>query len=297
MVTAAVRKRVEELYPALSFLLRDREVGKLLIRATDPNKGYSPARFQAELYKTRWWRKRSESQRQWAILKATDPAEARHRANLHSASLIKDAESLGINLTSKQVKTYTESMLAQGIEPGSDRAMANLMAFAKARPGQMGAGAFKTASMAVQELERSQYFRQTPRGEAERWATWIVLGRKTLEDFQAAAQHSAMHRFPHMEEQLRAGRTVADIVAPFVEAYAREMDWDPAGVMAKMHSNPKFAGLTGIRDPKTGQMRLPTEYEAATMARQRNDWWQTTSGRQQDAAMTQTLLQAFGRRA
>jgi hypothetical protein len=74
------------------------------------------------------------------------------------------------------------------------------------------------------------------------------------------------------------------------------MDWDPQGLMSKMHTNPAFGGLTGIRDPKTGNMRLPTEYEARTMARQRGDWWGTTGGRQADASMSQALLQTFGKR-
>jgi hypothetical protein len=43
-------------------------------------------------------------------------------------------------------------------------------------------------------------------------------------------------------------------------------------------------------------MRLPTEYEAQTMARQRSDWHSTTSGRQMFAGMGNTLLRAMGKR-
>jgi hypothetical protein len=291
---ATLRERVAERYPDLLPLLRIPEVGRLLTQAVS-GAGMSPGSFMSKLRATRWFRRQSEPQRRWFITSVMDPGEARLQRQLFSAELIKQASTLGITLNSKQVKRYTESGLAQGIAPDSARGMANLLAFGRST-GQMGAGAFKTAHTAVRALGTGQWMREPPRAEAERWAADIALGRKTIDDFNAANAYAASHRFPHMAQQIKAGSTVADIAAPVVEAFAREMDWDPNGLLANLQRDPKFSGLLGIKDPKTNQVRMPTEYEARTMARQRDDWWQTTGGRQQDAAMSQALLQAFGRR-
>jgi hypothetical protein len=290
---ATMQERVAERYPALVPLLRQPEIGRLLTQAVENN--WSAGVFQSKFMASNWFRSQSESQRRWWITTATDPGEAKLQRNQYSADIIKTANSLGVNLNSAQVKYITESGLARGDDPGSARVMANLLAFGR-KSGQMGAGAFKTAQRAVRNLEVGQWLREPPRKETEHWAAEIALGRKTIEDFNAAAAYTASHRFPHMAEQIKAGMTVSEIIGPQVEAYAREMDWDAQGLMSKMYSNPSFGGLTGIRDPKSGQMRLPTEYEARTMARQRGDWWQTTGGRQADAQMATALLEMFGKR-
>jgi hypothetical protein len=287
-----LQERVAERYPSLVFLLRQPEVGRLLTQAVgDPP--MSPGVFQSKLMATRWFRSQSESQRRWWVTVASDPGEAKRQRNLYSAELIKSANSLGIKLDSKEVWKYTNAGLSQGIEAGSDRQMANLMAFGL-KTGKVGPGAYKTAVGAIRAIGSAQWLRMPPVKETETWAANIALGRKTLDDFEQANRTAAEHRFPHMLQQLRAGATVADVIAPMVEAYAKEMDWDAQGLMAKMHTNPTFAQLTGIKDPKTKQVRLPTEYEAKTMARQRGDWWGTTTGRQEDAAKTLAITQALG---
>lgn len=290
---ATLRERIIERYPSLISLLQEPEIGRLLTRAV--NEPLSPGQFQSQLIASNWFRSQSESQRRWWVTTHTDPGEARLQRNQYSADIMATAARLGVKLNSAQVKYVTESGLARGDDPGSARVMANLLDFGR-KSGRMGAGAFKTAQRAVRNLEVSQWLREPPRAETEKWGADIALGRKTIEDFNAAAAYTASKRFPHMAAQIRAGMSVAEIVSPFVEAYAKEMDWDPNGLMAKLHKDPSHTGLLGIRDPKSGKMRLPTEHEAMVMARKRGDWWQTTTGRQSDAQMTSALLQAFGQR-
>jgi hypothetical protein len=291
---ATMQERVAERYPALIPLLKNKEVGGLLTRAVNEN--WSPGQFRYQFMATRWFRSQSEAQRKWWVLTATDPAEAKLQRNNYSAEIINTASALGIKLNSNEVRYITESGLSRGDPSNSARVQANLLAYGL-KTGKMGAGSYATAARDVRAMETGSWFREPPKSEVKYWAAEIALGRKTMQDFNAAAAYTASHRWPHMAERIKAGETVAQIVGPAVEAYAREMDWDPQGVMSKMHTNATFAGLTGIRDPKTNQMRLPTEYEAQTMARSRNDWWGTTGGRRADASMALQLSKAFGRRA
>jgi hypothetical protein len=290
-----MRERVAERYPSLLALLNQPEIGKLLTSAVQNN--WSSGVFQSKFMASRWFRSQSEAQRRWWVTAYTDPGEARTQRATYGANLQQIAEGIGLRLTTPQLKYMTESFLSRGLAADSPYVLNNLMAFAKRTGlGKLGAGAFKTTQRDIRNLGVSQWFREPPAAETEKWATWITLGRKTIEDFNAASAYTASHRFPHMAAEIRAGRTVAEIAGPMIEAYAREMDWDAAGLMSKMHTNTQFAGLLGIRDPKTNKMRMPTEYEARTMARQRGDWWGTTGGRQADAGMSQALLAAFGKR-
>jgi hypothetical protein len=286
-----MRQRVAERYPSLISLLNQPEIGKLLTQAVQNN--WSPGVFQSKFMASRWFRTQSEPARRWWVTAQTDPAEARRQRNEYTTQLAGVLERLGAR--GRNVKYLAEIGLREGLAPDSPRMMH--IALGRAiKGGTLGPGAYKTADRQVRSIGAGAWLREPSEKDRKYWAFQIALGNKTLDDFNAAAAVSAQHRFPHMAAQIRAGATVADIAGPMIEAYAREMDWDPAGLMQKMHTNPSFAGLLGIRDPKTRQMRMPTEYEARTMARSRSDWWGTTGGRESDAAMSQALLAAFGKR-
>ena len=290
---ATLQERVAESYPSLMPLLNHPEVGRLLRQAvgTPP---MSANVFRSKLEATRWFRSQSAQQRQWWVTARLDPGEARMKRSQYSAELMKVAEGLGIRLNSAHVKQITETGLSRGLLPSDARMQADLLRYGLSRPGLMEAGAYKSAQTQVRAIGAGQWLREPPRAESEKWAADIALGRKTIEDFNAANAYAASKRFPHLAEQIKSGMTVAEAVAPVVEAYAREMDWDPNGLMAKIHKDPKHTGLLGIRDPKTKEMRLPTEHEAMVLARKRADWWETTRGQQADTAMSQRLLETFG---
>ena len=74
---ASIQDRVAERWPDLLPLLRHPEVGKLLTQAVTAE--WSPGVFQSKLRATRWYRSQPESARQWWVLKAMDPGEAKAR--------------------------------------------------------------------------------------------------------------------------------------------------------------------------------------------------------------------------
>lgn len=116
-----------------------------------------------------------------------------------------------------------------------------------------------------------------------------------MEDWNAHLAAEAVHRFPHMAPQIKAGSTVADVVGPFVGLVAQELEEDPGYIWSKIKANdPAFRKLLGLRDPKSGQMRLPTESDAIRIARSRSTWWDTSNGRQMDAEAARGILQIMG---
>jgi hypothetical protein len=88
---------------------------------------------------------------------------------------------------------------------------------------------------------------------------------------------------------------LADITSGYRQVIAEELELDSPDAVDPMRG--EWRKLLGTRDEKTGQMRLMTEAEVVAQARNRPQWWQTSHGRQTDAATTAGILKVFGRRA
>lgn len=289
-----MQERIAERYPSLISLLKEPEIGKLLTQAVTNN--WSPGVFQSKFMASRWFKSQSESQRRWWVTAHTDPGEAKRQRTSYSSELGVVAGKLGISLTAAELKWITEANLARGIEPDSQEMLTQLYGFLQRNPKRARTGAIGAAQKQINDMVHGQWMMSLSPQSIAKFGAEVAMGRRSIEDINAYMAKQAVKRFPHMAEMLAAGMTVHDIAEPVINAYAREMDWDAPGLAAKMSFDPNFAGLLGIRDPKTNKVRMPTEYEARTMARKRDDWWGTTSGRQSDAGMSQSLLQALGKR-
>jgi hypothetical protein len=292
---ATMQERVAERYPSLVPLLKHPEIGKLLTSAVQQN--WSPGVFQSKFIASRWFRSQSESQRRWWVLSATDPAEARRQRTLQQVQIQARASQLGIDPTSAEFRNILNVALGQGLE-ADDQYITNLLVNLAGKGGRTTTGGWTTVSEQIRSMSKSEYFWNVPNHVVKKWTSWILRGEKTMEDYQAAVQREAMARFPHMKEGLAGGLTVADQVRPLAEVWANEFDTTPEQVMASMrqHAGTPSRQLLGIRDAKTGRTRMPNEVEALRLARSQPTWWSTSSGRQNDAAVTQTLLRTFGKR-
>lgn len=294
---ATVEERVAERYPDLLPLLRHPEVGRLLRQAVDPNKPLSQGSFMSKLRTTRWFRTQSESQRRWWVTSRMDPGEAAQQRALTQQNIAALARQMGIQPTRRELELIREGALARGVGADDFWVRNSLMQLTN-KGGRTDVGAWTTIAREITELGNGQYLKNYPPHVLKKWTQWIVTGQRTMEDFQAAAQKESVKRFPHMAEQLNAGLTVRDVVQPWVDIYAQEMDTTADVIFASMakHAGTPSRQLLGIRDPKTGQTRMPTEQEAVKIARSQPTWWQTSGGREADHRMTRTLLNAFGER-
>lgn len=296
---ASMQERVAERYPDLVPLLKQPEIGSLLTRAVTEN--WSPGVFRSKFIASNWFRTQPESSRRWWVLKATDPGEATRQRRAIGAEIGTLSRSLGVPLNTPQLKWVTESALQRGLSPDSAELRGELINFMMkyTAPGAghiLPQGALRTTAKQITGMARFNY--GLPGNE-----TWIrartkdvVMGSLSMDDVENELRELAAKRFPHMQEGLQAGQSVADIMAPYAEIYAAEMDMQPQEVLQQMfRDTDKVARqMMGVRDAKTGKTRLPTEVEAMRLARSQDKWWGTSGGRQQDAGMSTFLLQQLG---
>lgn len=287
-----VTQRVLEQYPSLAFLLNDPEIGPLLRDAVDPDKGFSAQTFQAKLYETAWWRTHSASARREIIERATDPQSAHERGWNYGAALDQVASQLGVHLNQAQKHWLTTLGIQQGFEPGSARMLQELARLANPTNIAKGRGTAGVAAHAASALASGRYFQEMSLQRSIEIGKAIATGKDTLESVEERLRVKAMSRFPHLADRLAAGESLAEIVDPYRQIVAEELE---LGSVGNVNMNDvTWRQLFGIRDPKTGKMRLPTESEVVRMARSRPQWWGTSRGRQMDAEATRGILQIMG---
>lgn len=289
----ALRDDVAERYPALISLLQEPEIGKLLTQAVQQN--WSPGVFQSKFMASRWFQSQSESSRRWWVTAHTDKGEAGQQRTLMQQSIAAKARQLGIQPTRTELQNIREQALRMGLS-ADDFWVTNALVALASKGGRTDVGAWTTTAEQLKSIGRDQFLKAEPAQVLKKWATWIVTGQRTIEDYQAAAQKEAMHRFPHMVERLQRGETPGDIIAFGRSIIANEWGIDPNAVDLNDADWRKLA--TGVKDPKTQKTRMLTESETVRLARGHPGWMGgTTNGRRTQAQVGSFLMRALGKRA
>jgi hypothetical protein len=153
-------------------------------------------------------------------------------------------------------------------------------------------------------MARDEYFLPVEWWWAQGHAISIATGEIDEATMRQELLNHAANAFPQMGDWIMQGRTPAEIVAPLRGFAADELEIDPLQIDI---GRPEWRFMTGVPADgastsatpagKTGGWRLPTESEVREQARRDVRWWDTSRGRQADAGMSRTLLQAFGKRA
>jgi hypothetical protein len=155
-----------------------------------------------------------------------------------------------------------------------------------------GKGEAGAAKNEVENLIRGEWFAPVDLNWLARSGIDIVSGQDSLESMNARLASQAWHWYPHLRQQITEGQTMAQIFNPYRQVIADELELGSAENVSM--NNTKWSQLAQWRDPKTGEMRLPTMSEVQTLARSQPEWWKTSGGKQADAQGTKTLLQIFG---
>ncbi len=291
MADAATKKAVQDRWPDLAFLLRVPELDRLFTRAITEN--LTPGAFQSQLRATQWFRSQPASSRQWMVTINTDPGEARLQRQNTSFELDAIArKTWGTALTPAQLKWLTETALVRGLEVNSPEMLNAIRKVAK--PGA-GRGEIGVYAAQIRELGTGQWFVVPGKDSTYKVASQIILGQDTIESANARFAAEAKKRYPHLAQRIDGGETLADITEGYRTIVAEELelgDIDRVDIV----KNPTWRQLLGTRDPKTKEMRMPTESEVVRMARSQNAWGDTAKAREMQYGIVRGLGEMFGER-
>lgn len=289
-----LRDRIARDYPAFASLIDLPDVGGVLERAA--TEGWDIGTLQANLYATPWWKTQSETQRNAAILYATDPQSYNRQLEQKYTDMATEARRLGYQIDDGTLRWNATRALNEG---WSAQEITNTLISAWAtsgspmHPGQMAA----TTNQMVAFAEA--YGVAIPVEMARNLAVQIAKGEQTVDGakqyfFNTALWNAASQGNEQIKQGLEAGFTVRDILQPTLGLVAQELE-----IPAETLSLTEGLGqqLYNYRDPDTNTYRVMTQSEATQLARSQTEWKKTNRAESVVAEATNAISQFMGVKA
>ena len=202
-----------------AFLKQHKDVAKVLKKAVA--QGYSAQRAQAEIKGTKWWKTRDESQRQWDVLQAENPAEAERRLRQAEGGIRQRAQSMGIQLEKGDAARYAKRFTVNG---SSDVEQAAVLAREFSLPGS-GQATTGTASQyeAVIKAHQEAYGITLSRATEANYIRDMLAGRLDTNGIEDVFREQAKTFYPSIAGQIDTGQTVRQYLSPYMEVASKEL--------------------------------------------------------------------------
>lgn len=204
-----------ERYGFLAFFLDNPEIRAILVKAQE--KGWGGDEIKGALYKTKFWKTTSETQRQWDLLKKQDPATAQQQTQAMQTNVSTLAKTLGVALTPARLKALTEGALRNGNDENALKQMI-LAEFdynaEKAQTGEIGSVMAKLKQIA------GEYLIPQSGDTLEKWTRDIVAGYQDEETFRQMMVGKATGKYPGLADFLTRGGTVVQYADDYYETAA-----------------------------------------------------------------------------
>jgi hypothetical protein len=285
----AIRDDIAAKYPYLVFLLDDPEVGPLLIEAETPPK-LEPDVFQARLMKTEWWKRTSDTQRQYYALKAGDPATYNRRLDELKAQVRDVGGSLGYGADVLD-EGYVTHFATKALEFGLSSRQLQAMIADEITPLIGASEKGNTLAQIRQVQQNYSYMVDNP--TLLYWSKEINSGRQTIENFENSVRQQMKALFPNLAGQMDSGMTFKQIVEPYRQVLSKEFDGRSLEDFDFM-GDPKWRHVVDYVDEKTGVHRTMSMRELQAYARQQPEWRSTRNAKEQVAQIGEQLLASFG---
>lgn len=268
----------------LSVFLGDPEVGPLLQRAA--REQWQPARLEAELQQTSFWRRTTESQRQFEALERTSPADAAQQVAARASEIAATVREIGMPLDPQRLQQIARDSVRYGWEGQQVRdAVTADFDYQQGMGGQAG-----QMARTVRELA-AEYLIPLSDQALDSWTERMVTGVVDEEAFRAYAVEQAKSLFPGMAGALDKGVTVAQYVDPYKQIAARELEMPPEAIDLM---DPKYRKMLDQVDDK-GNRTAMTLAQATEYLRGTPEWQKTSGANEKAAALTESLLRSFGK--
>jgi hypothetical protein len=268
---------------ALSFFNAYPELKRLLGKAKSKN--WDAANFQAAIRNTNWWKQRSSAQRDYDILKYTDPGQWKAKKADSLTTVKNQAAQLGITLTDNQATAIANQNLRDGFTPAdlqrklADTWRAKYSAGDPSKISDQDGGVGTIVGKLKQMASAYGY----PLGDATLAnQTYKVLAGESDETaFAEQYKQWAKTQFAGAAAMLDAGQTVQDILDPYAQIASQELGVSRDKILA---NDPKWqaainssAGLMNLSDWRT-KIRTDSQYGWASSESAQQSAYQMVAG-------------------
>ena len=251
---------------------------------------WSKDKFQAKLRGTKWFKSLSSDERQFIMLKYTDPATAKQKQDQALVKITQIAKQLG--LTGKYddagfLKTYAYNLVAKGWDEGRIRyeLARYLNPNLKTHTGEAGA--------AWDEIDNYAYGMGVKL--SENWiktrAVNMVRGLGTLQDVKTEIANMAKAQFPQWAKQIDGGQTVADVAMPYMQSMSQILELSPGSINL---FDPTIKNTLSWVNPQTSKKEAMPMWEFENKLRGDVRWKKTKNAQDSLMQAAHQVLSDFG---
>ena len=202
-----------------AFLEGHKDLKKIFSQAVDET--WSPAKFQAAIRDSNWWKTNSDSMRQAEITRKTDPATWDAMIDAETVKVQQLASEVGAAIPQKKLKSLVETALKTNLdEDGMRNLLGKYVNFTK--EGTLGGEA------GMHEFTMKEYAAnmgitlddQTIKNQAQR----VIRKVSTTQDFESQVRDHAKSMYPSYAKQIDGGQTLKDIASPYTQMMAQTLE-------------------------------------------------------------------------
>lgn len=278
-------------YGYLAGFLAIPEVKTVLFQAA--REGWDIDRIRGALYATKWWKKTSDTSRQWDALVALDPASAHAKLATASHDIGLAAKQMGVTVNADAVRRLAVNVNRLGWSDQQVReALAGQWHFEQNPTGQ--------AAVDVGSLRQiaAAYALDVSDSALATWTKQILAGVTDVNAFRADLTNKAKHFYnsPDMTAALDAGLTVRDYADQYMQRASKWLNVNPASIDL---TDPKWRRALTQVDPKSG-LKTPMSLDQWDTELRTNPLYgydSTVNGRASAAQFGTELLKAVGQAA
>lgn len=253
---------------------------------------WTPQKFQSELQNTKWWKNNQESRRQWEVLSAQTPGEAKRQIQARRAELDRMARAMGVTNTG-DLDDLAERTLRGGWS--SEEMRSYLAGKFKFSSGQTATG---QAAVSVQQLRDLSRAYAVPLSDKAltAWTRRMIEGVADIASFEEEMRAKAKGRFTGIADELDKGFSVEEVFDTYRQTAARILNIDPDQIDL---NESKWAKALSFRPEGQAGARAMNldEWERELRVNKQYGWDKTTEAKNEGYMLAANIRRAFGKSA
>lgn len=208
-----------------SFLNANKSIRSLVDKAIDQT--WTPQRFLDELRKTSWWKSRSDAQKRYEAMKVENPGEVNRQLSSARTAVWNMATRLGVHLSVSARNNIAMAWVRNGLDEAEVRDMVGKKyktRFGSTKGGMKRGviGVAGAARAALDEMGR-EYGMKISRSSLDTAARLVARGVRDVSDYESHYRDVASRRYKAIANDIREGRTVREIIEPYMATAAQEL--------------------------------------------------------------------------
>jgi hypothetical protein len=269
---------------ALSMLKSDKSLWRLFNRATKGQ--WTPDKFVAELKSTGWWKKNSESVRQYKFLKSTDPATLNARRSALRSQVNDAAAAMGAVTSWAQISKISENALMFNWNDSQLRDA--IASYTRAVNGVYRGQAGNDVDDLRQVAWRNGVKLSGP--TLQTWVQNIAKGSATVDYYKQQVRRSAKTLAPGYAQELDSGMDLYDIANAYIQSKAKLLEMNPADIDL---FDSDVRGALSSKD-KAGKPTTKSLWEFEQQMRRKPQWLRTQQAQDEVMSVGRQVLRDFG---